>query len=119
MNQAWKLDISREIIDGVLVITVAGRLGAESSGLLLETVAGAVSEGHRRIVVDLRGVDYISSPGLLMLDAAAGRLHETGGRLVLCALCEPVRLALELSGLLPEFTVVESRTDGIDSLMRG
>ena len=118
MNDAWKLDIGREILDGVVVITVVGRLGAGHSGRLLDPVLAALAEGERLILIDLGGVDYLSSPGLMTLDAAAGRVHDAGGRLALCALAEPVRMALELSGLLGEFTVADTRADGVAALRR-
>jgi anti-anti-sigma factor len=116
MNDAWKLDIGREILDGVTVITVAGRLGAGLSGRLLDPLLAALGEGQRRILIDLSGVDYLSSAGLMTLDAAAGRVHEAGGRLALCGLAEPVRLALELSGRLEEFIVADTRADGVATL---
>ena len=45
-----------------------------------------------RVIIDLSKVDYVSSAGLLALDAAAGRMHTAAGLLVLCGLTEPVRL---------------------------
>jgi anti-anti-sigma factor len=64
-------------------------------------------------------VDYISSAGLLALDAIAGRVHQAGGDLVLCGLVEPVRLAFDLSGLLPHFAVEPSRDLAIRRLAEG
>jgi anti-anti-sigma factor len=54
-------------------------------------------------------VDYISSAGLLALEAVSGRVQQADGELVLCGLIEPVRLAFDLAGLLPHFAVEPSR----------
>jgi len=112
----WKLTIGRESSDGVAVLRVEGRLGTASSGDLIGAIVGAIESGDRRLLIDLAGVDYVSSAGLLALDAASGRMHVAGGTLVLCGLTEPVRLALELSGLLPHFIVDGSKDDGLARL---
>ena len=88
----WAPAVRCETAGDVTVLYVTGRLGHPGSGTVLEAIVGAVEEGALRLVVDLTGVDYASSAGLSMLDAAAGRMHVAGGVLVLCALSEPVRL---------------------------
>ena len=52
------------------------------------------------MVIDLSGVDYLSSAALKVFKALADRLSEKGGRLRLRAPSVAARLALELSGLL-------------------
>jgi len=88
-----------------------------SSGGLIEAVVRAIDAGGRKVIIDLSKVDYVSSAGLLALDAASGRMHAAGGSLMLCGLTEPVRLALDLSGLLPHFSVESSRDVAVARLM--
>jgi len=111
--RTWGLRVATEVSGGVLVVSVSGRLAAGSSGTLIETVVAALGDGHRLILCDLGGVDYASSAGLLALDAIAGRVSIDAGSLVLCSLTEPVRLVLDLSGLLPHFAVAPSREAGL------
>ena len=118
MLDTWKLNVRWDIQDSVTVVTVGGRLGCESSGTLIETLLDVVGQGHQRILIDLGQVDYVSSAGLLALDAAGGRIHEAGGILGLCGLCEPVRLVLELAGLLEELVVEPSREAGLARMRR-
>lgn len=113
----WALDITREVQDGVLILVVAGRVGAVSSAELVEALGQELRAGHRRVLLDLAHVDYMSSAGLLALQNIAGRLHESGARLVLCALSEPVRLVFDLAGLLSAFTIEPSREQGVKSLI--
>jgi anti-anti-sigma factor len=116
---SWKLTVNRECEGGVAVLRVVGRLGAASSGSLIEAIVGAIDAGDQRLLIDLTSVDYVSSAGLLALDAAAGRMHVAGGTLVLCGLTEAVRLALELSGLLPHFTIERSNNEALARLQTG
>ena len=116
----WKLSIRRESVrPGLTVLQVDGRLGSALSGDLIEAIVGAIGAGDRQLIVDLANVDYISSAGLLALDAAAGRTHVVAGTLILCGLTEPVRLAFELSGLLPHFSVETTRDVAIAKLSLG
>jgi stage II sporulation protein AA (anti-sigma F factor antagonist) len=113
---SWRLSISQVATDGVTLLRVTGRLGTASSGDLIEAVNGAIQAGSRRLVLDLSAVDYASSAGLLSLDAVAGRVHVANGALVVCGLTEPVRLALELSGLLPHFEIESSTETAMSKL---
>jgi anti-anti-sigma factor len=105
----WSLQIDRTVLGEVHVFAPAGRLGTLSSGDLVEALVGAITDGARLVLVDLAGVDYISSAGLLALDAVSGRVQAANGALVLCGLVEPVRLAFDLAGLLPHFAVAPAR----------
>jgi anti-anti-sigma factor len=117
MDATWRLKIDRAIDDNVLILSLAGRLGAESSPRLIEAVVAAVSAGNRLILVDLREVDYLSSAGLLALNAAAGRASAAGGRLVLCeVVSETVRLVLRMAEMELDVPVEPSRADGLNAL---
>ena len=78
-------------------------------------LGGATScrDGSRQLVLDLEGVDYVSSAGLLALDAVLGRVHVSQAQLVLCGVTEPVRVAFELAGLLEHFLVVMTRAEAV------
>jgi anti-anti-sigma factor len=113
MNLSWRLRIVQERVNGVLVVSVAGRLGAASAGQFGAALAEAIGPRNVRIVIDLAGVDYISSPGLHILATTARRCAETGGALALCGLADPVRIALDLGGLLPDLAIEPSRDAAI------
>ena len=98
----WHLDLSAERADGTLRLTVSGRLGSAGTASLVAAVSSAIASGDRRIVLDLRGLDYINSAGIMALEVAAARLRTDGGGLVLSNLTPPVRLALELAGFPPD-----------------
>ena len=102
-NLRWPLRITQERQDAVLVLWLVGRLSVSSAPALAAAVADAVSGGDRHLVLDLGAVDYLSSAGLYALEAAADRCAAAGGSLLLRTASEPVRLALDLGGLLTRF----------------
>lgn len=110
----WTLSVERHRLGDILVFALHGRLSSATSATLTEAVVDAISAGESRIVVDFVDLDYVSSAGLIALDALSGRMAVSGGALVLCGLTDPVRLVFELAGLLPNFTVVAARTEAVE-----
>jgi anti-sigma B factor antagonist len=58
-----------------------------------------LSGGHTKLVLDLGGVDFISSGGLLALQTIAVRAVSHDGRAVLACVGEPVMKILGTTGL--------------------
>ena len=115
-HQIWVLNVVRERGDGFVILVVTGRLGTVSSGTLADALSQEIRAENLRLLVDLAGVDYVSSAGLSALQDIAQRLHESSGELILCALSEPVRLVFDLAGLLPAFAIEPSRAAGLARL---
>ena len=103
------MQIQQSTTDNVALIAPIGRIDTTTSGTLDEALGRAVDGGARDLVVDLAGVEYISSAGLRVLLVLAKRLRSLHGRVVLCGLGEPVRQVFELAGFLPLFTIERSR----------
>jgi anti-anti-sigma factor len=107
------MQIGEEKAGGALVIAPAGRLDSVSSSELEKMVVARIDAGERRLVLDLAGVEYISSAGLRVLLLAAKRLREPPAALVLCGLGSSVRTVLELAGFLPLFVVEAGREQAL------
>jgi anti-anti-sigma factor len=111
-RRTWSLEIATERVPGGIVIIPRGRIGTVTAPAFAAALAAARAEWPR-VVIDLEGVDYISGSGLVALrDAAAGE----GGHAILCALREPVRITLELAGLLDGASIEDTRAAAIDRL---
>jgi anti-anti-sigma factor len=98
----WRLELAQDHRDGLLVVTATGRIGSAEVPRLAALLTDAIAAGNRRILLDLKGVDYISSAGVIALEAAAARLRTDRGELTLSGVTPPVRLALELAGFPPD-----------------
>jgi anti-sigma B factor antagonist/stage II sporulation protein AA (anti-sigma F factor antagonist) len=112
------MEIREERRDGVLVVAPSGRVDSVSSGDLEGRLLEHLT-ADRRLVVDFRDVEYISSAGLRVLLMLAKKLRESGGELVLCSMDRAVRMTFELAGFLPIFVVVASREEAFARLSRG
>jgi stage II sporulation protein AA (anti-sigma F factor antagonist) len=93
----------------VLVVAPRGRVDSTTSGDLEARLLDVLGSGQRRLVLDLAGIEYISSAGLRVLLLVAKRLKTAQGDLVLCALTPAVRQVFELAGFLAIFQLEDSR----------
>ena len=103
------MDIQKEKRSGVTVVAPRGRIDSVTSSALEQALVQSLDAGERRLVVDLTGVDFISSAGLRVLLVLAKRLGGGKGSVVLCSLSDPVRQVFELAGFLSLFTISPSR----------
>lgn len=95
--------------NGALVVAPTGRIDSTTAAAVEEHLLRVFNAGHRRIVIDLSGVDYISSAGLRVLLGLAKRMREIKGGLVLCGMNDAVHQVFGLAGFLPLFAIDESR----------
>jgi anti-anti-sigma factor len=105
----WPLRLTHSQSDGIAVLEVAGRIGHAASATFSEALTHASRQAGNQLILDLGGVDYVSSSGLGVLGAAARSQSTDGGALVLCRVSEPVRIAIELAGLLDTLAIESSR----------
>ena len=82
----------------VTVLTVTGKLDVTTVPAFDAVLLDLIAKGRRRIVVDLGGLEYISSAGLRVLLVAAKRLQPASGRLVMAGAKGLVARVLDISG---------------------
>lgn len=110
------MQIAESRVNGIVAVAPAGRIDTTTAPALEQHLIGLLNGGERRIVVDLTGVDYISSAGLRVMLLLARRLQDAGGRLGLCGMGDPVRQVFQLAGFLPLFVVHDTRQAAVHQL---
>ena len=99
-RRLWRLHTITSIEHGVPVLFVEGRLGHQAAAELERSLLEATSKEVAKIVIDLSGVDYLSSAALKVFQSIAHRQSPHGGGLRLRAPSVAARYALELAGLV-------------------
>lgn len=84
----------------VSVMKVQGRVDSDSAPELDEALGKLLQEGRNRIVLDLKGVDYISSAGLRAIVKAYQAATKSGGDLRLASVSNPVEVILRTVGMM-------------------
>jgi anti-sigma B factor antagonist len=90
------------------VIALAGRLDSTTSGLLDARLSENVDISDRTII-DMTGLDYVSSAGLRVLLKAAKQAKARSARLLLCTLHPNVQEVFDISGFSAIFSIYPDR----------
>ena len=107
------MNIQQTDHEGVTIIEPSGRIDTTTSGKLEDVLRHTVDAGTRRLIVDLAAVEYISSAGLRVFLVIAKRMRDLHGRLILCAMPEPVAQVFRLAGFMALFQVEASRQSAV------
>ena len=80
------LQITEKITDGVCIITLSGDIDAHTSPSFKEAIDKNIASGNIRIVFDFSALNYISSAGIGVLNAALHTVKGKGGKMsIACA----------------------------------
>ncbi len=92
------MELTSKVIDGTLVLTVQGRLDAFGSKELEGYLETQTAEGLHCTVIDMEGVDYLSSAGLRVFLKFQQKLNRGGTFAVLANLQSYCLEVIELAG---------------------
>jgi anti-anti-sigma factor len=98
---------------GVVVVSPAGEVDLSTAGLLREAAFKAVDAGPNRLVVDLSGLSFCGSTGLVVLMDTRGRAAARGVSFRTAAAGRPVRRVLEITNLLEVFRHCDSLVEAL------
>ena len=89
---------------GYTVLAISGEFDLYGAPGLRSRIGDLFDSGHRRLIVDLSGVEFIDSTGLSVLVASQNRVREIGGVLTLVCLQEWLLKLFRMTGLDQVFT---------------
>ena len=98
------------------VLKVDGRMDAASVATFDAEFNKLMAEGVKVFVLDLAGLEYISSAGLRSILAAGKKTKVQQGRIILCSLKAMVREVFEISGFATLFSIFDSRDAAVAQL---
>lgn len=107
-----------ESVQNIPVVTMAGRLDTENMPAFDAQMAPLLAEPHRRILMDLGAVTFISSLGLRSLLKVIKHAAASGGRAALFAVPAPIFEVIEMTGFSSLVDLYPDRASALaDSLM--
>jgi len=115
MTHWEKLSYERVSRGDVEVFRLSGQLtSSPESYALLDTVREAARKKHRRIVFEMSGVPMITSNGIGIIAACCTTLTNADGRLVIAALNQRCRVALNVVRMLDIIPSAESEDEAVE-----
>jgi anti-anti-sigma factor len=98
-----KLQINEREQAGVLLVTLSGSLDTDTADTFDRQLSAQIERGHRKVLVDLQGVEYISSAGIGVLVGILNQLEDHGGALKLLHVSPKIARILSMLSLLELF----------------
>lgn len=96
-------EITHEVRDGALILQPKKRIDSSTAKSFEEQANALVDGGPKKVIIDLSGLDYISSAGLRVVLTTAKRVKAAGGALTLCGVSNNVKDVFEVSGFASIF----------------
>lgn len=97
----------------MVTFSISGKMNHDDTATeLLDALNRELQAEHKRFLVDLSGLTYITSAGLNVFIRLLTRVRNAGGDLVLVGLDGHVRKLFEISKLIEIFTVCSSVEEG-------
>jgi anti-sigma B factor antagonist len=109
------LEITERMREGVVILTLKGRLTVGESASVHEKVSQVLASGRANLIVDLLAVDYIDSMGLGSLVHCFTSVKKAGGALKLLRLSKRNVELLLLTKLHNVFEVFAEEEDAVNS----
>lgn len=100
----------------VVVVRLQGRLDAASSPQLEKKINSIIESGHFKLILNLEGVDYLSSAGMRLMLSVSKKLKQLEGKVVACNLNEEVMDVIKMAGFHQVLELYSSEEDSFNHL---
>ena len=108
-----KINITKE--SGIVVVAVDGKIDFATSPQLQESFDRLLAKGEHNYVVDMAGVGFVDSPGLLAFVRLFKRVRTGNGEVKLCSMTPEVLHTFELTRLNKVFPIFETVAAAVES----
>ena len=109
------MEIEFETVDGIVVVTLFGELDSRTAPIVQDKLMDLPSP-EARVLLEMSGVNYISSAGLRALLVLYRRMANSDGRVALVGLTESIRDVMTVTGFLDFFAAYDTLPEGVAAL---
>lgn len=109
------ITVNVESMKRVDLVTVSGRVDSNTAPELDDALKASINRGCHNIVLEMSGVDYLSSAGLRALVSARRACNGKNGDVRLATPSERVQEVLELAGLDSIFETYDDVVNAVGS----
>ncbi|MBI5307495.1 MAG: STAS domain-containing protein [Planctomycetes bacterium] len=111
------MKISEENRGNFIILDIEGQFNAITYHELEKRLNSLIGKGEKRFLLNLSGLDYISSAGLRVLLVAAKKLTSCNGQIVLASLKDQVRKVFDTAGFSAFFPMFDTREDAMRNFL--
>lgn len=107
------MEIKEALHDGVVILTINGRLDTTNYHVLEEKLVKLVDNNQHKILIDCSELSYISSSGLRIMLMGLKKINAVKGKFALCSLQDNIREIFEISGFTSIFTIFGTQKEAL------
>jgi anti-sigma B factor antagonist len=101
---------------GIVILEPKGKImGGPDATLLHDNLHELISQGKKKVVIDLAKVDWMNSTGLGILISGLTTMRNNGGELKLANVTEKIQSLLTITKLITVFETFESVDQAVAS----
>src|SRR6185436_20439220 len=113
------MDIKERVVDGVSVLDLSGKIVlGEGDGQVRERIKDLLSDGQKKILLNLGDVTYVDSAGLGALISSYTTTKREGGQLKLVNLTKRIQDLLAITKLITVFDTYDTEQEAIASYLK-
>lgn len=107
VREPWEVKSEKDWV----VVAISGRIDSFNQASFCDQVERLVSEGKRRVAIDLSHAKFLSLPSIKWLTNLAFELKEKGGDLALVAASEKLKRQIDIYATLDPMRLLRSKAD--------
>jgi anti-anti-sigma factor len=107
------MEIATRKQGGAAVVSVTGRIDAVTAPEFEAKLAALIAAGDTVLLLDMNGLEYISSAGLRSILSTAKKLKAKEGKVLFCGLQGPVKEVFKISGFGSLFKISETEEEAL------
>ena len=110
------MDIKERVVEGVSILDLSGKIVlGEGDMQIKERIRDLLSDGQRKVLLNLGDVSYIDSAGLGALISSYATAKREGGQLKLVNLTKRVQDLLAITKLITVFETFDNEKEALES----
>jgi anti-sigma B factor antagonist len=110
------MQIDERQVGEVMILDLKGKMTlGEGDELLKDKINSVVSQGRKKLLLNLEGVPYIDSAGLGEIVRTYTTVSKQGGKLKLLNLTKRIQDLLAITKLVTVFEIYESEDEAVKS----
>lgn len=102
---------------GIEIIQVSGRIDPLTSNQLEEELNKVISSGTSKLVLNLSGVDFISSSGLRVFLTGLKKVKAQNGDIKICGMNSNIEKIFRISGFVSLFDIFPSEEEAVQKFV--
>ncbi len=107
------MDLAEKNSGDVNILSIGGRLDAYSAAEAEKKLDGLIEAGKVKVVLNLDGLEYISSSGLRVFLSQLKKARKQQGDIKLCCMKPNIKEVFDIAGFTQLFNIVGDEAEAI------